>query len=463
MRKLSLAMICAGFLLGSSLSLYAQANLLDTSNSASLGETVEAAETESEDTSKTVTLNPSDSYVLPMEKAADDPALLATNSRTAKFLTSLKKLADKIEADNKKGDKWYWSNSNNKRTLEKQEKSGIYVSNNALFVVWGLAESGVFTGDEKFFTRPGTGELVWSSGTKQRLLKFADIMKVSGTPESLIEVSKVKPGDICCTHDDGTFVYAGKGYWFDASRQGSENKVIDGKHYYKAIYSTVGHPKAELTYIIRLRDESVTAVLDESVTVDDTTIADADDDTDTTPAVDGDTRTLAGFLASLKKISDIVKKENDQGKPWFYSNSGNKNTMEAQRKSGRKCSNCALYVVWALADCGVFEHNEKFYGAYEGKMAYRNSAEEDLKKYCTITHPNKTANQLIKEGKLKAGDICCYPIQHTNVYAGDKKWWDAGRGSGNTYQKGDTHYFKSMYSKNGSPGCKVTTLIRFKK
>ena len=109
MRKLSLAMICAGFLLGSSLSLYAQANLLDTSNSASLGETVEAAETESEDTSKTVTLNPSDSYVLPMEKAADDPALLATNSRTAKFLTSLKKLADKIEADNKKEDKWYWS------------------------------------------------------------------------------------------------------------------------------------------------------------------------------------------------------------------------------------------------------------------------------------------------------------------------------------------------------------------
>lgn len=405
-------------------------------------------------------LNPSAENEPIKIKEVETVTFSADSARATSFLYALKRISDRIVSDNQEGDKWYWSNSKNKRTFKQQEESKVYVCNNALLVVWGLAECGVFKNNEKFYTRLKDGRLIWNtrySDTKKNLLKCAEIIKVKGSAESLIKAGKVKAGDICCSIECGTFVYAGNDMWFDASRDGCENRVVNGKHYYESIYSAKGHPKAELTYVIRLNDS------DNS----NKTIAKAENDSakknETAVAEVKAGKNLAGFLASLKKISDIVKDEKEQGKPWFYSNSKNKNTMSAQRKSGIKCCNCALMVVWALADCGVFQHNEKFYGAHGGAMAYRNGAKAALEKYCTITHPNKTAKQLIKEGKLKEGDICCYPIQHTNVYAGNNKWWDAGRGSGNTYKKGGTYYFNSFYSKKGSPSRKVTTLIRFKK
>ena len=381
----------------------------------------------------------------------------ADSKLATSFLYALKGISDSISDENKNSNKWYWSNSNNKRTFESQKKSKKYVCNNALFVVWGLAECGVFKNNEKFYTRLSDGKLIWNtkySDTKKSLLKHADLIKVSGTAKKLIDSQKVKAGDICCSIGCGTFVYAGGNMWFDASRNGCESKVIGGKYYYENIYSSKGHPDAELTYVIRLKDATATAT-QIAVTAK-----------EKTSSTSSDTKTgknLEGFLASLQKISDIIKKEKQEGKPWFYSNTKNKNTMEAQRKSGRKCCNCALMVVWALADCGVFHNNEKFYGAKGGEMAYRNGAKKTLEKYCTITHPNKTAKQLIKEGKLREGDICCYPIQHTNVYAGNNKWWDAGRGSADTYLKGGKYYFNTFYTKKGTPNQKVTTLIRFNK
>lgn len=162
------------------------------------------------------------------------------------------------------------------------------------------------------------------------------------------------------------------------------------------------------------------------------------------------------LLAILQKYSDQVKADKAAGIKWGYSNSGKliRNTWQIAydetRSGGIAYVNCALTPVWALREMGVIG-SKNFYGQLGGTIKYCGGAAAQantkamLEKYCDIIPVYKTPNQLLAEGNLLPGDICTWvEYQHTNVYAGNGKWYDSGRnGSIGGYQNG-TFIFNSF-------------------
>lgn len=141
------------------------------------------------------------------------------------------------------------------------------------------------------------------------------------------------------------------------------------------------------------------------------------------------------FLNSLDKMSTIVEKDYKKGKIWHYSNAHIESTFEKERKNGRE-TNCAQYVSWALVDIGVLKEGQSIYKAYsDGKNEIKGSGANKIqnsKKVKIINANAKTPKELEQEGRLKPGDIMLwYNVQHTNVYAGNKKFYDAGHAGSN--------------------------------
>ncbi len=149
-------------------------------------------------------------------------------------------------------------------------------------------------------------------------------------------------------------------------------------------------------------------------------------------------KNVSSFIAALEKISQRVQSDYKKGIKWKYTNGeGSENglpfkyTFQAALKTNTLTTNCADYVMWALHDCGIFTANQKFYGNNAGGITFKKPEEtkvkETLKKYATIKKAGGVKPKtLVKQGKLKKGDILTYK-GHTNVYAGNGKWYDAGR------------------------------------
>lgn len=160
----------------------------------------------------------------------------------------------------------------------------------------------------------------------------------------------------------------------------------------------------------------------------------AGDTEDSSNETIGGTATVEAFLNSLSTMSHKVIQDKNNGNKWTYSNSNTRNTF-SQADSSTKSTNCALYIVWGLIDVGVLDSGDRFYKAYRNSnnfISYRNDAKEKMQeKMYYIDGENKTASSLISSGDLQAGDVVLwYNQQHTNVYAGNGKWYDAGRQSG---------------------------------
>jgi hypothetical protein len=85
-------------------------------------------------------------------------------------------------------------------------------------------------------------------------------------------------------------------------------------------------------------------------------------------------------------------------------------------------------VRWALRELDIID-SSNFWGVSGGGIEFRGNVKDQLLRYCDIIKVYKTPNQLLAEGNLLPGDICTWKeIQHTNVYAGNGLWYDAGRG-----------------------------------
>ena len=191
------------------------------------------------------------------------------------------------------------------------------------------------------------------------------------------------------------------------------------------------------------------------------------------------TKNVSSFIAALDKISTRVETDYKAGKKWKYTNGVNsenklpvKYTFQEAIKTNTLTTNCADYVMWALHDCGIFTANQKFYGNKSGGITYKKNSKtkvkETLKKYAKIIKVgDKTQKQLITSKQLKKGDICLYK-GHTNVYAGNNKFYDAGRvnvgGNGTQGYGSRTNYtFKTLGPvKSGYTNSKVTYVIRLK-
>lgn len=152
------------------------------------------------------------------------------------------------------------------------------------------------------------------------------------------------------------------------------------------------------------------------------------------------------FLNSLDKMSNVVVSEYNVGKPWKYSNKNTKNTFD-KADSSTNSTNCALYAVWGLIDIGILDSGDRFYKAKANEIKYSKNAKTKMKnKMEYISGNGKSARTLINNGTLKAGDIVLWNnAQHTNVYAGNNKWYDAGRQSGiNGSGTSDNYKFKTL-------------------
>jgi len=149
-------------------------------------------------------------------------------------------------------------------------------------------------------------------------------------------------------------------------------------------------------------------------------------------------KNVTSFVAALEKISQRVQSDYKKGIKWKYTNGKDsenhlpfKYTFQAALKTNTLNTNCADYVMWALHDCGIFTANQKFYGNNSGGITFKEpqktKVKETLKKYATIKKAGGVRPKtLAKQGKIKRGDILTYH-GHTNVYAGNGKWYDAGR------------------------------------
>ena len=153
------------------------------------------------------------------------------------------------------------------------------------------------------------------------------------------------------------------------------------------------------------------------------------------------------FINALDEMSTIVEKDYKNGKKWHYSNSHTEGTFEKERKNGRE-TNCAKYVSWALVDIGVLKSGQSFYKASSNTIKGSAASKiQNSKKLKIINGNGKTAKSLISDGKLKAGDIVLWNNeQHTNVYAGNKKWYDAGhqKSANGCYNETGKDYFKTL-------------------
>ena len=86
-----------------------------------------------------------------------------------------------------------------------------------------------------------------------------------------------------------------------------------------------------------------------------------------------------------------------------------------------------------------------FWGEPGGEINFRGDSKTLLQQHCQIIRVYKTPNQLLKEGNLLLGDICTWvEYGHTNVYAGDGLWYDAGRNGNLGGYKSGTFYFKTF-------------------
>ena len=171
------------------------------------------------------------------------------------------------------------------------------------------------------------------------------------------------------------------------------------------------------------------------------------------------TKTRAAFIAALDKFSKQVKKDGN----WGYYNSMSTNgwTFQQARTKKRRSAQCAALPYWGLVEIGVLDPGDSFYGK-GGKIYWRKEAstKAKLKKYAKIIKVNKTPNQLLKANNLKVGDICLWG-GHTNVYAGNGKWYDAGHASCTTH-KGSYSYdrFRSFGPVKNSMSSTVYYIIR---
>ena len=173
-------------------------------------------------------------------------------------------------------------------------------------------------------------------------------------------------------------------------------------------------------------------------------------------------KTRAAFIAALDKFSKQVKKDGN----WGYYNSMATNgwTFQQARAKKRRSAQCAALPYWGLVEIGVLDPGDSFYGK-GGKIYWRKEAstKAKLKKYAKIIKVNKTPNQLLKANNLKVGDICLWS-GHTNVYAGNGKWYDAGHASCTTH-KGSYSYdrFRSFGPVKNSMNSTVYYIIRLNK
>lgn len=171
-------------------------------------------------------------------------------------------------------------------------------------------------------------------------------------------------------------------------------------------------------------------------------------------------------IKQCKKFQNQLESDIAAGLKWTYHNPSkylNEQWSKALKEGKRSC-NCALLARWALKEAGLIPQSTGiFYGKSDGTISWSKDTEKAVKKTCDVIKiGNRTVSQLISDGTLKSGDIVTYAnLQHTNIYAGSNKWYDAGHAY--CTGSGEGAVYKSWYGKTMYGNYKVAYIIRAKK
>ena len=171
------------------------------------------------------------------------------------------------------------------------------------------------------------------------------------------------------------------------------------------------------------------------------------------------------ILEQCAKFQKQLEADIKAGKNWEYHNPSK--YLEEQwsnaLKNNKRACNCALLARWALKEAGLIPQDTKiFYGKLGGTIQWGSGTKEAVTATCDlISVQNRTVQELINDGTLQPGDIVTYvDLQHTNIYAGGGKWYDAGHAycSGS----GEGAIYKSWYGEGKYNNQKVGYIIRAK-
>lgn len=169
------------------------------------------------------------------------------------------------------------------------------------------------------------------------------------------------------------------------------------------------------------------------------------------------------IIDCMKIFQKQMRADIKAGKVWRYYNSKVSGTFDAAEKNENLRANCATIANWCLRKLKVFKAGNYFWGRLGGTLACSDATLAILKKTCKLIHVNgkKTVGQLIKDGTLQPGDIVTYmDIQHTNIYAGDNHWYDAGHAY--CTETGEGARFRTWYGVTVYSDQRVAYIIRYK-
>lgn len=180
------------------------------------------------------------------------------------------------------------------------------------------------------------------------------------------------------------------------------------------------------------------------------------------PSVSSGAQSVLDNLARYQKQLESDKKK---GVRWVYSNKNKykEEWYDDALSTGKRGVNCALLARWALRDAGILNPGEGgFWGEKHSKIHWQGKGEKYIKDRCDLIYigGKKTVKQLMDDRTLLPGDILTYhDIGHTNIYAGDGYFYDAGHTfcSGS----GELAKFNSFYGKCSTKH-KVGYIIRVK-
>lgn len=172
---------------------------------------------------------------------------------------------------------------------------------------------------------------------------------------------------------------------------------------------------------------------------------------------------LHPILKACKKFQKQLKSDIADGHDWEYRNPSK--FLEEQwanaLKKGKRACNCALLARWALKEAGLIPQGTGiFYGKLGGTISWGAGTKAAVTKTCDLIKVgNKTVKQLIASGDLQSGDIVTYvDLQHTNIYAGNGKWYDAGHAY--CEGSGEGAIYKSWYGAGQYDNQRVGYIIR---
>lgn len=145
------------------------------------------------------------------------------------------------------------------------------------------------------------------------------------------------------------------------------------------------------------------------------------------------------FLNILNKYSKTIENDAKNNNNWTYGYNKTKYTFH-ETASSTKYATCVMIPVWGLTEMGLIEEGDqinktgtgtksKISFFKRGNKSQNRAVKERWEKALDFYDGNfQKASTLIQEGKIQTGDIIFWgSLEHVSIYAGNQKWYDAGR------------------------------------